>query len=285
VETILILGAADTGRAPMTAAMLRRMLEERRVVAQVESAGILGHDGDGATNDAVTTLDQMGIDIADHIARSLTEELAAQASLLIAVDAGVARVAQARFPAAASKIAVLGELAGRTRDIPDPFKMQIGAWLTYASEIDRMLRAAMPRILTRIGALEESAVASAETAAPIEALTLPESAGDLPPERLAAVAQIQRLLGIIEQMPEIIDWGAARAQLEVLFEQCQATPYSSDLAPALVGLVRAALGLTPVHPSAGQLAALRDVGTSLLRPIPQATLAAFSLRIGGWTAL
>lgn len=284
METILILGAADTGRAPMTAAMLRRMLEDRRVAASIESAGILGHDGDGPTSDAVATLDQMGIDIGDHIARSLTDEIANQAALLIAVDAGVARVAQARFPAAASKIAVLGELAGRTRDIPDPFKMQIGAWLTYASEIERMLRAAMPRILTRIGALEESAAASADISA-IAPPPPPESVGELPPERIAAVAQIQRLLGIIEQMPEIVDWVAARAQLEALFEQCQATPYASDLAPALVGAVRAALGLTPVHPTPGQLAALRDVAASLGRPIPQATLAAFSLRIGGWPSL
>jgi protein-tyrosine phosphatase len=284
VETIIILGAADTGRAPMTAAMLRRMLEDRRVAASIESAGILGHDGDGPTSDAVATLDQMGIDIGDHIARSLTDELADHAALLIAVDAGVARVAQARFPAAAAKIAVLGELAGRTRDIPDPFKMQIGAWLTYASEIERMLRAAMPRILTRIGALEESAVASAEAATAVVP-PIPEAAGELPPERIAAVGQIQRLLGIIEQMPEIIDWGAARAQLEVLYEQCQVTPYSTDLAPALVGAVRAALGLTPEHPTAGQLAALRDVAASLGRPIPQATLAAFSLRIGGWSSL
>jgi protein-tyrosine phosphatase len=285
VETILILGAADTGRAPMTAAMLRRMLDERRVAALVESAGIIGHDGDGPTSDAVATMDQMGIDIADHIARSLSDELASQAAILIAVDAGVARVARARFPSAADRIVVLGELAGRTRDIPDPFKMQIGAWLTYASEIERMLRGALPRILTQIGAPGDPEPAPDATQGAAALHPAPEVAVELPPERIAAIGQIQRLLGIIEQMPEIVDWGAARSQLEALFDQCQATPYSTDLAPALVGSVRAALALTPALPSPGQLAALRELSVSLTRPIPHATLAAFALRLGGWQSL
>ena len=35
-----------------------------------------------------------------------------------------------------TSIRTLGELANRKRDVPDPFRMQMGAWLTYARELD-----------------------------------------------------------------------------------------------------------------------------------------------------
>ena len=148
LPTILILGAADTGRAPMTAAILAEIVVERALSYRVASAGILGHDGDSPTGDAISTMDQMGLDITEHVARSLTDELTESAALLISVDSGTARVARARFPGAADRIHVLGDLAGRARDIPDPFKMAMAAWLTYASEIKVMLHAAIPRIRT-----------------------------------------------------------------------------------------------------------------------------------------
>ena len=70
----------------MTAAMLRRHLQRRHIDALVESAGILGHDGDPATEEARRSVEQMGIDIQAHVARSLTDEMAAAAKLLIGMD-------------------------------------------------------------------------------------------------------------------------------------------------------------------------------------------------------
>jgi protein-tyrosine phosphatase len=312
MSTILILGAADTGRAPMTAAMLRQILAQRQLTYEVASAGILGHDGDSPTSEAIATMDQMGLDITDYTARSLTEELAAEASILIAVDSGTARVAQARFPAAAERIITLGILAGRTRDIPDPFKMPISAWLTYASEIQNLLRSALPRLLTTIGHPSNAAASQPmflekETApAPARVVlemphipsVLPEATapGDtgtphvpqsteapaIAEARQAALSRSLRLCDVIEQLPAIIDWRAARSQLEDDLERCQIPSQPDDLAPALVGLLRAALALTPGLPNTSQLAALREALHLLQQPVGQPHLAAFSIRIGMW---
>ena len=144
---ILLGGAADTGRAPMAAALLRRLLNARSDDWAVESCGVLGHDGAVAEVEARDTMVHMGLDIAEHLARSLDDDLAARAALIITIDRGTALVIRARFPDAAARTYSLGELAGRARDIPDPFRMQIGAWMTYAREIESMLQAALPRIV------------------------------------------------------------------------------------------------------------------------------------------
>src|SRR5262245_50512815 len=143
MTTILLVGGADTGRAPMAATLLRRLMGAG---VAIESAGVLGHDGDPAEIEARDTMAHMGLDISAHQARSITDELAAAATLLLAVDRGTELVLRARFPGAAGRIRTLGELAGRQRDIPDPFRMQIGAWITYAREIEELLKAGLPRI-------------------------------------------------------------------------------------------------------------------------------------------
>jgi protein-tyrosine-phosphatase len=149
---ILIIGAADTGRAPMTAALLRRMLVQEGHDWAVESAGVVGHDDDPAEPEARNAMVALGLDISFHRARSLTAELVTAASLLLAVDRGTARVLYARYPTLPIPITSLGEIAGTSRDIPDPFRMQVGAWISYAREIEAMLRRGLGRVVELVGA-------------------------------------------------------------------------------------------------------------------------------------
>ncbi|MBX0328509.1 low molecular weight phosphatase family protein, partial [Oscillochloris sp. ZM17-4] len=125
---ILIIGAADTGRAPMAATLLRRLLHRRGLEWPVASAGVVGHDDQPAQTEARDAIAFLNLDISHHQARSLSEELAGSARVLLAIDSGVARVLHARYPEAT--IVSLGALAGRQRDVPDPFRMQAGAWLS-----------------------------------------------------------------------------------------------------------------------------------------------------------
>jgi protein-tyrosine-phosphatase len=296
MATIVIVGAADTGRAPITAALLRRQLETRHRNHTVESAGVLGHDGDPATSDAQQTMEQTSIDISEHVARTLSDEIATRAQLLIAVDSGSALVARARFPEAASRITTLGELAGRQRDIPDPFKMQLGAWLTYTREIETLLRIALPRILTLLGdplEAEPIPIPTTPTLAavqPAPALATPPVLIELPAtsslaERDAAVVRIQQLLTVVANMPGVVDWSAARTQIEHDLGKCDMPVASGDLAPTFVGLLRAAIAITPTNPTPGQLVALREAVHLLDGSISSVALAAFTARLGMWGSL
>jgi protein-tyrosine phosphatase len=261
MATILLVGGADTGRAPIAATLLLRRLAERNLAVTVESAGVLGHDGDPAEIEARDTMAHMGLDISAHQARSIADDMIEQAALIVAVDRGTALVLRMRFPAAVDRIATLGELAGRPRDIPDPFKMQIGAWITYARELDDMLAAALPRMLEWL-----------PTPTNDSEIPVVEPASDAPQvgERAAAAGRIVQLLQFAAQMPGIVDWAAVRARIEADLAPIAAAPHdAADLVAAYAGLIRAALALAPAAPTAGQLAALQRAAARLDRPIDQ----------------
>jgi protein-tyrosine-phosphatase len=274
---ILLGGAEDTGRAPMAAALLRRLLEKRPHDWVVESCGVLGHDGAVAEVEARDTMVHMGLDIAEHQARSLNDDLAARTALIITLDRGTALVVRARFPAAAARTYSLGDLAGRARDIPDPFRMQIGAWMTYAREIESMLQAALPRIveLMPVTTTEEQTKAegrrTADDAEP--SIASPVSNPQAPEQRADAAGRIVQLLQIAAQMPGVLDWAAARARIEADLAPIAGAPQDTgDLIAAYAGLLRAALALLPATPSAGQIAALQRAANRLAQPIAQAEL-------------
>ena len=270
MTTILLIGGADTGRAPMAAALLRRLLERAGYAWVVESAGVLGHDGEPAEIEARDTMAHMGLDIHSHVARTIADDLVAQAALLIALDRGTAAVLRSHFRDAEGRIHTLGELAGQSRDIPDPFRMQIGAWMTYARELERLLDAAVPRMLAQ---LSEQPGASRGAAAEMRSGA-----------RGAAVERVARLLRFAEEMPGVVDWGAARSQIESDLGPIAAEPYGPvDLVSAYVGLLRAALAMTPAPPSTGQLAALRDAAGRLGDRIDQDDINIFSGQLANWT--
>jgi protein-tyrosine-phosphatase len=268
---ILLSGASDTGRAPMAAALLRRLLNARSDDWAVESCGVLGHDGAVAEVEARDTMVHMGLDIAEHQARSLDDDVASRAALIITMDRGTALVIRARFPYAAARTYSLGELAGRARDIPDPFRMQIGAWMTYAREIEAMLQAAMPRIAELMpGTGDRGQGVRGEPESRIESPT-PNS--QLPEQRADAAGRIAQLLQIAAQMPGVIDWAAARARIEADLTLIAAAPSDArDLIAAYAGLLRAALALLPATPTPGQTAALPRAANRLTQPIGQTEL-------------
>jgi protein-tyrosine-phosphatase len=277
-QTILVIGGADTGRAPMAAALLRRLLDKRGHSYTVGSAGVLGHDGDPAEIEARDTMAHMGLSIGDHQARSLSDDLVADAALLLTVDSGTALVLRARFPKAAERIHTLGTLAGRARDIPDPFRMQIGAWITYAREIATLIEAALPQIVAMLPVATDSRPAVAASAA-----GQPTAAPDA---RAAAAERIARLLQTVAEMPDVVDWTAARGRIEADLSVVAAAPHNAgDLVAALAGLLRGALTMTPPVPSPGQLAALRTAAGRLAEPVGQAQINDLSARLGTWAAL
>jgi protein-tyrosine phosphatase len=265
---LLCVGGADTGRAPMMAALLGRRLAEAGHHARVESAGVLGHDGAPAEVEARDAMAALGLDISAHRARSLGPELVSEAALLLTPDRGTTLALRARLEgglAASSQLASLAELAGYQRDIPDPFRMQVGAWLTYAREIDTLLYAALPRIIALAGLGGDGALH-------------PFAEG---PRAGGGGAALERLLAALAEFPELFDWPRTRSRIE----QELAQTAREGIGPAYAALIRALLALTPATPTPGQLAALREAGARLQRgPTPE-ELGALSGLVARWPTL
>ncbi len=263
-QSILIVGAADTGRAPIAAALLRRMAQARGYSWQIASAGVVGHDDDPLQPAARDALAVLGLVLEDHIARSLTDELAAAANVLIAVDSGIARVLRSRYPQAT--IASLGELAGRARDIPDPAGMQVGAWLQYSREMEQLLREGFARIV---------ALLSGETApAPPQPAAAPPAPPEPPAERQAICARAIRLLDAIQAMPDVIDWPAARGRIQTtLAELIPLAAAPTDLIALYVEAINLWLARQPTVPAADRLERLRAAIERAHQPVGQAEVA------------
>jgi protein-tyrosine-phosphatase len=264
---MLMIGAADTGRAPMAAALLRRLANRHGYHWQIESAGVVGHDGAPPQPETRSALAAYNLDISTHVARSLTAELAAQADLLIAVDSGIARVLHVHYPGA--PIIALGELDGSRRDIPDPFRMQIGAWVYYAREMEQILARGFERIVALVAAesLPPPVVSPPPVAPP------PSPATVLPAERRSALERATRLIALLTELPDVVDLAAARERLHADFAQIAAHPFDQhDLVLAYVALVQAHITTAPTLP----LTVLRMALERLHTPIDPLALSALA---------
>ena len=272
---ILLVGAADTGRAPIAAALLRRMASERGHDWQIGSAGVLGHDDDPPEAEARTAMVHMSVNIDAHRARSVSNELVDAATLIIAIDSGTAKALAARFPAA--KTHSLGALAGTGRDIPDPFRMQVGAWMTYARELETLLAASLEQITGLVqpkAGGQGSGVKDQEPQTETQNLT-----------RKPQTATLSPLLAILVAMPEVLNWTAAKQRLEAELMQMLVPMAANDVDLAYAGLLRAALALSANPPTAQQVLALQAAFMRLEQPIQPADLTALSAQLGGWQQL
>jgi protein-tyrosine phosphatase len=94
----------------MAAAMLRQRLAEHGLEARVTSAGTRPWNA-GATNDAITVMHEYGLDISAHENCPVTAELVEQADLVLGMTRQHVHYVTARWPEAADRTFLVGELA------------------------------------------------------------------------------------------------------------------------------------------------------------------------------
>lgn len=308
--TILVVGGANTGRSPMAAALLRRVLEEHntahpqnRLDCTIESAGVIGYDGDPPEPEAYNAMLQFDLDISSHRARSLTPELAEQASIILAIDSGVVHVIRGQYPDFLERTVTLASLSGRQREIPDPSNMLLGVWIGYAHEIDDMLRQGLQNLMTHI----ETARASqepdkepdrepdkepdrergTEEAESQVAVPPPPEPDDLAANaRQTSVNRCLRLLEIVQDMPDLIAWDNVRRQIETEIQTLAEQSYPPDNhIPTYLNILLALLKLTGSQPTPHQISILTAAIRPVSHPIDQKTLNNLSQTLAEWHQL
>jgi protein-tyrosine-phosphatase len=273
---IIVVGGADTGRAPMTAALLRRHLLEHGNNWSIESAGVLGHDGDTWQPETKIALENLSIVAPEHTARSLTAEMVSAADLLLTVDRGTGRALELRY--ATSNFKTLPDLAGTAREVPDPFRMTLDAWIVYGRELDAQLKAALPLIVQ----LARRDAPGAKSPAGAPAAPQPSGGAHHPAED-----RLRVLVRGIAGLPELIDWQRARAAigetLQTLASSAVAAGNPADLRPAAVAMLLGMLGGSADPLSAQQLAILSEAVELLAAPIDGVALGTLAGAVGRWT--
>ncbi len=291
---ILIVGGANTGRSPIAVAFLRTMLSARGLDWIVESAGVTGHDDEYAEPEACSAMYSLGQDITHHSARSLTANLIAASRMLLAIDSSIVHVIRMIHPDAVERMTTLGALAGRQRDIPDPFRMNVATWISYAREIEHLLHDGLERLIVLVQAFQAGQSPSLSnldrldlprpgTATP--APVAPPPTDHLPPDpqRTAAVQHCERLLSVIGDMPDLVDWDKARQQLDHdLTIIATRSLGSNDLILPYTNMLRALLAICDTQPTDTPLAHLTHAVRQMQAPVGQDALTDLSGILAGW---
>jgi protein-tyrosine phosphatase len=145
---IVVVCTANICRSPMGAALLRHALmgkAEPLKSLTVVSAGVSAREGDRVTENSVTALKKVGIDISDHTSQPLTQAMLDRALLVLCMTEAHRAMIQVSADPAPKHVYLFREFTpkGADKEIVDPYG---GPLPMYESSRDEMVEA-IPSIL------------------------------------------------------------------------------------------------------------------------------------------
>lgn len=141
--TIVTVCTANICRSPMAEALLRHALSaqpEPLKSWKVTSAGVAARPGDRVSDNSVTALKKVGIDIKSHTSRPLTRQLIEEATIILCMTESHRAMIQFSFEPVPRHIYLFREFMPRSADkeIGDPYG---GSLVEYEACRDEMVEA------------------------------------------------------------------------------------------------------------------------------------------------
>jgi protein-tyrosine-phosphatase len=130
----------------MAEALFNEIAAAHRSDIRAESAGLNASNGVPATDNACAAMRRLGLDIASHCSRRLTQDLIDRADLVLAMSAVHRGRIVGSFPEARSKVVVLGDYAGAEGDVDDPFGGTLETYYRCAEQLSRLVGALYDRL-------------------------------------------------------------------------------------------------------------------------------------------
>lgn len=130
---IMFVCTGNSCRSPMAEGILKSLAGDE---FNVSSAGISAYTPHSASDNAVSAMDEMGIDISDHISTQITHEIIAEADLVLTMTAGHKHILIDLLPDHSDRIYTLKEFAyGEEGDVADPYGGDMDVYRDCAGEI------------------------------------------------------------------------------------------------------------------------------------------------------
>lgn len=154
---IIVVCTANICRSPMAEGLLAHALAAEDGPLKkfkVVSAGVAARPGERVSENSVVALKKVGIDIAGHRARPLTQEMLNTASLVLCMTESHRSLIELQASPVPPRLHLFREFlpAGASREIADPFG---GPLKLYELSRDEMVEA-IPSIVAQLKALANS---------------------------------------------------------------------------------------------------------------------------------
>ncbi len=140
INNILVICIGNICRSPMGEGLIQRAFPAKTV----HSAGISAMIGHPADPFSVQIMQEQGVDISGHRARSLSTDMVSMADIILTMDLEQKRFIEQKFTTARGKVFRLGEFG--QFDIPDPYRQEMPAFRHAYSLIAQGVDALVKRI-------------------------------------------------------------------------------------------------------------------------------------------
>lgn len=134
IKSVLVVCVGNICRSPIGERLLRKALPN----LDIHSAGLAAVVGETADKDANAAANEIGVDLAGHVARQLTDEMGAAHDLILVMEPGHRAEIGRKFPQLLGRTMLFDHWTGG-KGIADPYRKPM---ITHRDARDLIARSA-----------------------------------------------------------------------------------------------------------------------------------------------
>ena len=141
---VMFICTGNICRSAMAEGMLKKMLQDEKIEAEVCSCGIYAETGDYATYNAIEAVKKYDVDITSHRATNIRESRIEEMDLILCATISHKQSVLYLYPGLQGKVYTMKEYAkidknGQDMDIKDPWGYDLNVYYNCALEIKECL--------------------------------------------------------------------------------------------------------------------------------------------------